>query len=660
MKVVLTIIVSLFLTSCATTDKNSALTERGFDVVKKDLSEVSRVALVIGNNEYEKPLTTLNNPINDAKAIKSILETRGFEVIYRENTSKREFRETLEAFYQKIRRGAVGLLYFAGHGIEVGGQNYLIPTNAKLKKKLDAEFESIALNRITKNMQDANNKLNIVILDACRNDPFARTVGEGGLAKSEPIGLFVSYATKAGKVAQDGEVGTNGLFTKYLMHYMQQPLTLQEVFQKTRASVYQASSGVQFPAVYDNTINVNFYFTKPNNKIPNSQTTVPSINTNNIQVDLSNDKILALKKACDLNDGEACGKLAEMYYFGDTEIRKDLNVAIGFSQKACQLNHGQGCNLLGIYYGTGEIVSIDKTKAILLFQKACDLNSGNGCNNLGHAYYFGKGIPKDLLKAKRFYKKSCDLNYGQGCRSLGDYIYLEENKLDLSRKFNKKSCDLGDGSGCSSVGVGYLKKDSIVAKKFFDKGCKLNSGNACTNLGSVYANEQNFSTAKKFFQKGCKLNDAKGCRYLGTLPNEKPEIVSNSVTTQWITPTNTVCQRNGGKINSRGVCTAKWSDAKNICHSMGGKLPTLSELEKVVVDCGGIHEKGALNQSNSLYKSCYKKIGFGSDFYWSSKIAGTDKNNDKVVFQFNYSSAKSYGASSEGGYSHVHCMNEKY
>jgi len=242
-----------------------------------------RVALVIGNNNYQRPLSVLYNPINDAKAMKYVLEKRGFEVMYDANVTKREMRLELEKFYKKIKNGGVGLFYFAGHGMELEGKNYLIPIDATPKKMIDVEFDSLPLDRITKNMQRANNRLNIVILDACRNNPFIRG-GGGGLAKSEPIGLFLSYATEAGKVALDGERGGHGLFTENLIKYIKEPLNLQQVFKKTREAVYNASNKKQFPAIYDQTINGEFFFTKSidknisNNSISKIKNTKPIIN----------------------------------------------------------------------------------------------------------------------------------------------------------------------------------------------------------------------------------------------------------------------------------------------------------------------------------------------------------------------------------------------
>lgn len=156
------------------------------------------------------------------------------------------------------------MLYFSGHGLELNGENYLIPVDANITVKSDTEFEATALRKITTRMQGIANKLNIVVLDACRNDPFAKALGIGGLAQTQPpVGLLVSYATGAGKVASDGRLGENGLFTKYLVENMQKPLTLQEVFRETRHSVALASNQKQRPAIYDETTNSDFYFTIP-------------------------------------------------------------------------------------------------------------------------------------------------------------------------------------------------------------------------------------------------------------------------------------------------------------------------------------------------------------------------------------------------------------
>ena len=261
--IIIFIIAVLLLVGCYSNRSNGVVLNRGLNIKSDSSKHEQRVALVVGNNAYQGHLSKLNNPINDARAVKDILEARGFDVIYSEDGSKKSMKQSLDVFYTKIAKGGVGMFYFSGHGIEVDGQNYLIPIDAKIEEKSDTEYEAIALNKITKRMENSRNRLNIVVLDACRNDPFSKAVGSGGLAKVEPIGMFVSFSTGAGSVSSDGRAGENGLFTKSLIKYMKKELDLGEVFKKTRKEVYQVSNHKQFPAIYDQTINGKFYFTAP-------------------------------------------------------------------------------------------------------------------------------------------------------------------------------------------------------------------------------------------------------------------------------------------------------------------------------------------------------------------------------------------------------------
>ena len=449
MRVIIAVVISLFLTACATENQSNALSNKAVRISKTDASSGKKVALIIGNKEYHKPFTTLSNTVNDAKAMKDILETRGFKVIYKTDVTKREFDNSLEEFYRELRRGAIGLLYFSGHGLESNGQNYLIPTDSNIKAKSDTQYEAIALNKITKRMQSENDKLNIVILDACRNDPFAKALGIGGLAKSEPpVGLFVSYATKAGAVSSDGRVGGNGLFTTYLIKYMKEPLSFKDVFQKAREAVYEASNKTQFPAIYDNTINVNFYFTLP--ELNQNNNVTPVVNNTSDK----NSKLWALEKACNLGDGKGCNDLGIKYVKGEG-VAKDEYKAIEFYRKACNLKYAWGCDNLGVKYKKGLGAKKDLFKSVKFYRKACNLKNGSGCNHLGVRYAKGEGVIKNEYKAVEFYKKACDLNYGIGCSNLG-YLYKKGigvlKDLSKAKEFYKKACDLDYAKGCRRLG----------------------------------------------------------------------------------------------------------------------------------------------------------------------------------------------------------------
>lgn len=228
------------------------------------MQKEQRIALIIGNNKYSN-LSNLKNPINDARIMKNVLKKRGFKVIYKENASKRDMKKLIKKFAYQLKSGGIGLYYFAGHGINVSGHNFLIGIDSVIDDRDEIEFETLALNYVTKKMKDAGNRLNIVILDACRNDPFSRS-GGGGLAPvSNARGMLVAYATEAGSVASDGRNGENGVFTKYLVKNIKEKgASIERVFKNTRSDVYDATNGKQSPGVY-NQIRGDFFFTLPSN-----------------------------------------------------------------------------------------------------------------------------------------------------------------------------------------------------------------------------------------------------------------------------------------------------------------------------------------------------------------------------------------------------------
>jgi len=224
-----------------------------------------RVALVIGNGAYTS--SPLKNPTSDAKAMASSLRALGFEVMHHEDIDQKEMQRAIRDFGEKLETGGVGLFYYAGHGMQVDGRNYLIPvrSDALIQKESDVELESVDLGRVLGTMKGAKNRLNIVILDACRNNPFARSFRSGsrGLAEVQaPVGTFIAYATAAGSVAADGE-GANGAYTEALLRHIQTPgEQLEMVFKAVRTDVYQASGGAQVP--WDNnSILGEFYFMLP-------------------------------------------------------------------------------------------------------------------------------------------------------------------------------------------------------------------------------------------------------------------------------------------------------------------------------------------------------------------------------------------------------------
>ncbi len=206
-----------------------------------------RVALVIGNAAY--PAAPLRNPANDANAIAARLRAMGFEVVLRTNVTQREFTRAVSQFGQALKPGSVALFYYAGHGMQVRGRNFLIPVDADIQSEASARSESVDLDLVLEQLGPS--RLSMVILDACRNNPFEgkfRTARGSGLAQVDaPKGTLLAYATAPGKVASDGE-GVNGLYTAELLKAMEIPgAKVEEVFKAVRVNVIKATAGEQIP-----------------------------------------------------------------------------------------------------------------------------------------------------------------------------------------------------------------------------------------------------------------------------------------------------------------------------------------------------------------------------------------------------------------------------
>jgi len=229
---------------------------------------ITRTALVIGNGSYQS--NPLKNPINDARDMASILQEYDFNVTLLINASQRKMKKAVRSFGKRLlQSGGAGLFYYAGHGMQIKGHNYLIPIGSIIKSEGDVEFESVNAGFILNKMEDSGSDLNIVILDACRNNPYVRSFrfAERGLARMDaPKGSLIAYATAPGSVAADGE-GRNGIYTKYLLENIKKPgLTVEQVLKNVRVSVVSATSSNQVPWESSSLMG-DFYF-NPSRPVP--------------------------------------------------------------------------------------------------------------------------------------------------------------------------------------------------------------------------------------------------------------------------------------------------------------------------------------------------------------------------------------------------------
>jgi hypothetical protein len=231
-------------------------------VLKDDVnpSDQKRFALVIGNSEYESPeVPHLSNPTNDAQDMADTLNKLNFNVIEVLNATQKEMNRAIAAFGENLEPNTVALFYYAGHGLQVNGKNYLVPVDADISHSSAISAETVDMDTVLDQL--SSSKVSIVILDACRNNPFkkARSIG-GGLAQLQaPKGSYIAYATAPGRTASDGG-GRNGLYTQELLKNINKPgLSLEEVFKSVRVNVAKATSDDQIP--WDSSsLTGNFYF----------------------------------------------------------------------------------------------------------------------------------------------------------------------------------------------------------------------------------------------------------------------------------------------------------------------------------------------------------------------------------------------------------------
>lgn len=221
-----------------------------------------KVALVIGNAAYKG--SPLGNPVNDARDVSARLAKLGFEVILKTDVGQREMSRAITQFGERLKEGSIALVYYAGHGIQSRGRNFLVPVDAEIGQETSIRSEAIDVDQVLEQLQPA--RVSVVILDACRNNPFERRFRGGpggGLAQMDaPKGTLIAYATAPGKVALDGD-GRNGLYTAELLRALDEPgRRVEDVFKQVRNNVARQTDDRQIPWE-SSSLTGDLYFARP-------------------------------------------------------------------------------------------------------------------------------------------------------------------------------------------------------------------------------------------------------------------------------------------------------------------------------------------------------------------------------------------------------------
>ncbi|MBL4658853.1 MAG: SEL1-like repeat protein, partial [Alcanivoracaceae bacterium] len=473
----------------------------------------TRIALVIGNGNYSD-MSTLSNATNDAQDMKAALKKLGFEVISGINLNKKSMNAKIREFDHKLRssnsKDTIGLFYYAGHGLEVDGKNYLVPTDAQMDYQEDAQTEGIQLNRVLNRMNYSNSRMKIVILDACRNNPLPkqnRSANTGWSALNNVAnGMFIAYGTAPGRLASDNSGnGRNGLFTKHILRNINtQGKTIGQIFNATRAGVLRESQGKQ-TTWQNSAVTGDFYFvpqpTKPFTNIIHTSANISQVTGEEYYTkgkaayDL-NDYINAVywyRKAAEKGYSQAQFNLAYMYFSGK-KITKNHAEAAQWFLKAAKQNNVKAQYNLGVIYNNGYGVKKDYIEAIRWYRKAADSHYIDAQVNLASMFYYGKTVKKDYKKAAIRYRQAAVQNNAHAQYLLG-FMYefgqgVTRNYSEASQWYNKAVKQNNKNAKKQLIS---LKKKIRVGKTFKDCGdcpTMVYIPAGIFQMGSKYSNEK--------------------------------------------------------------------------------------------------------------------------------------------------------------------------
>ena len=412
-----------------------------------------KVALVIGMSDYST-VVKLDNTLNDARGVSETLTEIGFEVTTVLDSTGDQLRSALDDFSFRSETAELALIYFAGHGVEVQGENFLIPIDAKVSSNKDVQRQAVSLTDMLDVVSSAR-KMRIVILDSCRNNPFGdaldmiaasddatsntptRSTGRAGLAPPSPDrGTLVAFAARDGEVALDGS-GSNSPFALALMDSLTKPgLEISLMFRQVRDEVLQSTQNQQEPHTYGSLPGTPFYIAGP----ANDDSAVSNADMRVAWADIRPDQEAKLAALVDEGDTRSMVGLAYMR-LNSQDTRYDPDKAAQLLTQAAEAGSAEAQFELAQLYEIGLGVEQDVERAVELYQAAADADFPDAINDLGFLYFQGGlGIARDPDRALRYFERAANLrqpqamfNYaaliddglvqGKGSPEAADYLY---------------------------------------------------------------------------------------------------------------------------------------------------------------------------------------------------------------------------------------------
>ncbi|MCK1396299.1 caspase family protein [Bradyrhizobium sp. 1] len=482
-----------------------------------------RVALVIGNSAYQT-VAKLPNPAADARLMSDTLLSLGFFIVgggAQIDLDKAGFDRALQAFSQELVGADVALFYFAGHGVETHGLNYLVPVDAHPGDEGDVFVQGVALAGVLDRMEKSGAKINLMLLDACRNDPFSGRgfrSGTGGLAQMQaPPGTLISFATQPRSVAFDGDDG-HSPYTRALADAMQhQGYGLFRTFNKMGLAVEKATGGQQLPWVASSPIATSFYFAgKPE---PPAPTQALPVSPAGVSAARPSDEVLRRDLITD------CDRLAAQPYdaghaaeLPGVEVDK-MNAAA--ATVACNEAMQAHPDVARFAFEAGRAANArkDYAEARRLFDKADAAGYPLAPHNIGTLYEGGTGVRMNKAEAARWYKKSAALGEPIAMIDLA-WLYQEGEGVarDCTEAIRLNEAAVADGvpAAMNNLGLLYLKgrcvsRDYAEARRLFEHGVALNDDSCMNSLGTMYYDgrgmPRNTRKARDLFEKAAAMGN---------------------------------------------------------------------------------------------------------------------------------------------------------
>jgi tetratricopeptide (TPR) repeat protein len=446
-----------------------------------------RVALVIGNGTYQH-VAALPNPSNDASDVAASLERIGFLVTKLTDATFGNLHERFLKFRQEARGADLAIVYYAGHGIEVGGENWLIPVDAELKSDEDIDKEAISLRSVMAAISDSH--FGLIILDACRDNPFAakmrrknsnRSV-DRGLTRAEPRNnILVAYAARDGTTAKDGS-GRNSPFSKALLKHLTTPgLEIDLLFRSIRDDVMAETNHEQVPFVYGFLSREPVYLVPP---APSQmgESTPPARNSasRNLVTD------------CDRLAASPFDDEKPQNVVGVRMSKIDILHALVACENAMRIYP----DVSRFYFEKGRIAQAAKNYSLALemYQRASAMGNRSAMSNLGALYLEGLGVEKDLLQARAWVEKAVDLGETSAMVILGE-MHRQGNGVPTdyakARDLFETAASQGNCEAMNNLGVMYengngITKDFAAARQLFEKSAAQDNEFAMLNLGEMF------------------------------------------------------------------------------------------------------------------------------------------------------------------------------